>query len=296
MEALAPEPGAVFVDATLGAAGHAEAILEKLVPGGHLIGIDRDPHALELAARRLQRFGSASRLIHGNHDDLGALLDVDEVDGIFFDLGVSSMQLDGAERGFSFRENGPLDMRMNPGEGRTAATLLATVEETELARIIWKFGEERRSRAIARAIVHRRETQPLETTRELAELVAEVAGPSARRFRIHPATRTFQALRIAVNGELERLPRTLETAFERLRRGGRLAVISFHSLEDRIVKQTFRALCRSCVCPPGLPVCGCGRPDRARPLTGGGIVPDEEEVRDNPRSRSARLRAVLRKV
>jgi 16S rRNA (cytosine1402-N4)-methyltransferase len=294
LEALRPQPGGVIVDVTLGAGGHAEALLEAIGPGGRLYGIDRDPHALRLAQHRLARFEDRFIAIHGNHLDLIELLrerGVNCVDGIVADLGISSLQLDDPDRGFALRLEGPLDMRMDPRQGPTAADLLATLPEGDLAEILFRFGEERRARAIARAIVRERAERPLRTTTALAELVARVAGPRARRYRIHPATRTFQALRIAVNREIEGLDRLVEDAAGLLRRGGRLVFISFHSLEDRAVKNALRALAERCVCPPDLPVCACGRERVIRILTSRPIRPTEEEVRGNPRARSARLRA-----
>jgi 16S rRNA (cytosine1402-N4)-methyltransferase len=294
LEWLRPRPGAVIVDATLGAGGHAQAVLEAIGDDGRLYGIDRDRVALRIAGDRLARFGDRFVPIHGNHLDLTELLrdhGVDRVDGILADLGVSSFQLDDADRGFAIRLDGPLDMRMDPGGGPTAADLLDTLPEADLAQILFRYGEERRARSIARAIVRDRATRPLRTTRELAELVARVAGPRARRFRIHPATRTFQALRIAVNREIEGLDRMVEDAASVLNRGGRLVFISFHSLEDRAVKTALRALQNRCVCPPELPVCACGRKSSVRVLTSRPVRPSEEEVRGNPRARSARLRA-----
>ena len=208
MELLAAQPGRVLVDATLGLGGHSEAMLERVAPSGRVLGIDRDPVALERARTRLTRFGDAFTAIRGDHRDLSRLLDehgIDAVDGILFDLGLSSMQLDDAERGFSFRFDGPLDMRMDPDSPTTAADLLADLSEEELRRILWRYGEEKRARAIARAIVTDRSLQPFRTTQQLAGLVRRIAGPRAARYRIDPATRTFQALRIAVNGEIDEL-------------------------------------------------------------------------------------------
>lgn len=294
LESLRPRPGAVIVDATLGPGGHAEAVLEAIGPDGQFYGIDRDPFALRLARQRLARFGDRFVPIHGNHLDLTGLLHdlgVDAVDGVLADLGISSLQLDDPARGFALRLDGPLDMRMDPATGPTAADLLATLPESDLAEILFRYGEERRARSIARAIVHDRDKRPLRTTRELSELVTRVAGPRARRFRIHPATRTFQALRIAVNREIEGLDRLVDDAAGLLRRGGRLVFISFHSLEDRAVKRALRALAHRCTCPPDLPVCACGRESLIRVLTSRPIRPTEEEVSGNPRARSARMRA-----
>jgi len=289
-----PRAGATVVDATLGPGGHAEALLDSIGSAGRLYGIDRDPAALALARRRLARFGDRFSAIHGDYRDLLELLrarGVHAVDAIVADLGVSSLQLDDPARGFALRLEGPLDMRMDPGAGPTAADLVATLPEAEIASILFRFGEERRARAIARAIVGARRERPLETTRELAELVAGVLGPAARRYRIHPATRTFQALRIAVNRELEGLDRFVHDAASLLRPGGRIAVISFHSLEDRAVKRALRDLAARCVCPPEAPVCTCGKVSLVRILTSRPIRPTDDETRDNPRARSARLRA-----
>jgi 16S rRNA (cytosine1402-N4)-methyltransferase len=294
---LDPRPGAVVVDLTLGAGGHAEALLEIVGPSGRLIGIDRDPAALELATRRLARFGSAFVPVHGRHEDLLQIvrsLGHGTVDTLLADLGVSSLQLDDPARGFSFQGDGPLDMRMDPTSGRTAAELVAGIEERDLVRLLWSSGEEPQARAIARAIVRERAREPILTTRRLASIVERAAGPAARARRIHPATRTVQALRIAVNGELERLGQAVQDAAGLLAAGGRLAVIAFHSLEDRIVKHTLRALSRHCVCPPGLPVCACGEPGLVRVLTPRPLRPDAAEIGDNPRARSARLRAAER--
>ena len=294
MELLAAQPGRVLVDATLGLGGHSEAMLERVAPSGRVLGIDRDPVALERARTRLTRFGDAFTAIRGDHRDLSRLLDehgIDAVDGILFDLGLSSMQLDDAERGFSFRFDGPLDMRMDPDSPTTAADLLADLSEEELRRILWRYGEEKRARAIARAIVTDRSLQPFRTTQQLAGLVRRIAGPRAARYRIDPATRTFQALRIAVNGEIDELAETIETAEQLLRPGGRIVLISFHSLEDRCVKRTLRELATQCVCPPRLPVCGCNRQDRVRILTAKPVSADASEISRNPRARSAKMRA-----
>jgi len=297
IELLGPAMSGTLVDATLGLGGHTEALLERLGPEGRVLGIDRDRAALERAAARLARFGDAFLPLHGDHGEIGQLLashGVYAVDGILFDLGVSSMQLDDPQRGFSFRSSGPLDMRMDPSTGRSAAQLLAETSAEELKRILWRFGEERRAGAIANEIVRRREVEAIETTAQLAQLVEEVQGPAARRFRIHPATRTFQALRIAVNGEIVALESTLTAAVALLRRGGRIAVLAYHSLEDRISKRTFKGLAHRCTCPPRLPTCGCGRENIVRVVTSRAIRPDEEETRSNPRSRSARLRVAER--
>ncbi|MCP3981636.1 MAG: 16S rRNA (cytosine(1402)-N(4))-methyltransferase RsmH [bacterium] len=297
LELLAPRSDAVFVDGTLGAGGHAEALLEATSPNGRVLGIDRDTAALELARARLARFGDRFVGLHGEHADLRELVrqqGLDAVDGVLLDLGVSSMQLDDPGRGFSFRADGPLDMRMDTTTGRTAAELVAETDGAELKRILRDYGEERQAGRIARAIVRARDERPIATTAELAELVARVLGPAARRFKIHPATRTFQALRIAVNCELDRLEAAVHDAVLLLRPTGRVVVLAYHSLEDRIVKHTLRGLAERCNCPPRLPVCGCGRENIVRLLTGKPTRPSDEEIARNPRSRSARLRAAER--
>jgi 16S rRNA (cytosine1402-N4)-methyltransferase len=297
IEALAPARGGLFVDATLGLGGHSEAILEASTET-RVIGLDRDREALRLATERLARFGARFRAVHANHEDLARIVaeaGEGEVNGILADLGVSSLQFDTPERGFSFRHDAPLDMRMDAaGDEETAAELLAHLPEEEIARIIFEYGEERRSRRIARWIVERRERgEPIQTTRELAELVARAAGHK-RTDRIHPATRTFQALRIAVNHELEGLEQFIETAVALLQTQGRLAVISFHSLEDRIVKRTLRRLAGQCECDPRLPVCACGARKAVEILTRRPIVPTPTETDENPRARSAKLRVCLK--
>jgi 16S rRNA (cytosine1402-N4)-methyltransferase len=298
VDLLDPRPGSTIVDATLGPGGHAERLLERMGGRGRLIGIDRDPYALELASERLARFGPSFVAVRGDHRDLGALLDragVASADAVLFDLGVSSLQLDDPERGFSFRADGPLDMRMDPGQRETAADLVATLSETELARMLREWGEERRARAVARAIVRRRAITPITRTGELADLVREVVRPPASGRRIDPATRTFQALRIAVNREVTGLDRLVVEAVDRLGPGGRLAFLAYHSLEDRQVKHALRELARSCTCPPELPVCACGgASQRVRILTPRAIRPSDAECDRNPRARSARLRAAVR--
>jgi 16S rRNA (cytosine1402-N4)-methyltransferase len=291
---LAPERGGLFVDATLGLGGHSEAILEAS-PDARVLGIDRDPEALRLASERLSRFGPRFRAARANHREIGRVMGEAgerEASGVLADLGVSSLQFDTAERGFSFRQDAPLDMRMDAeGAEETAAELLARLPEEEIARVIYEYGEERRSRRIARWIVERRERgEPIETTGALAELVARAVGHK-RTDRIHPATRTFQALRIAVNGELEGLGAFLETSVDLLQAGGRLAVISFHSLEDRIVKRALRRLAGQCECGPRVPVCSCGARRAVEILTRRPVAPTPEEMEENPRARSAKLRA-----
>ena len=293
VELLTPAAPGLLVDATVGLGGHAGALLRE-DPGFFLVGLDRDPRALARAGERLRVFGERVRLVEGTFDHLPSViedLDLEPPAAVLADLGCSSLQLDDAERGFSFSADGPLDMRMG-SEGETAAELLERVEWEELVTILRDYGEERRARAIARAIVKGREQSPLRTTGELSRLVQKVLGNRERR--IHPATRTFQALRIAVNDELGQLERFLEPAVRALRPGGRIAVISFHSLEDRIVKHTFRRLAGRCTCPPGLPVCRCDPQRVVTVVTRSAVRPDEDEVTRNPRARSARLRVAER--
>lgn len=286
MELLAPERGGFFVDATVGAGGHAHALLEA-GRNVELLGIDRDPDALALAASRLAPFGERVRLVPGNFADLGTLLEgLRAPDGILADLGVSSMQLEEAGRGFSFRRDGPLDMRMSRS-GRSAADVVATASAEELSRIFFEYGEEWMAVKIARAILEERSREPITSTRQLARIVARTKGD---REKIDPATRVFQALRIEVNEELQSLSRFLAAAVEKLNAGGRLAVVSYHSLEDRMVKEAFRRESGVCLCAPKLPVCVCGARRALAVLTRRPVRPSEAEVRRNPRSRSARLR------
>ena len=291
--ALRPHPGGVYLDATVGAGGHAAAILEHSSPDGQLFGFDQDQRALELTAQALSRFGQRVHLIHANFDRLAEIAQgqqIPPVDGLLLDLGVSSMHLDQPERGFSFQADGPLDMRMDSTGGQTAADLVNYLPEEELANLIYRYGEERHSRRIARAIVKARS---IRRTAELAQIVAKAAGYSRQeQVRIHPATRTFQALRIATNDELGALERVLPQAIARLKPGGRLAVISFHSLEDRIVKQFFRQESQDCICPPEQPVCTCRHKAIIDIITKRPIVPNLSEIDANPRARSAKLRVV----
>jgi 16S rRNA (cytosine1402-N4)-methyltransferase len=295
LDALGCRPGGRYVDGTVGGGGHAEAILRASTPDGRLVGLDRDGETLERARRRLEPWGDRVALRHADHRLLPEVLDdlgLPAVDGILLDLGISSIQVDDPERGFSFAHDGPLDMRMDRSQTTTAADLVNNLPEGEIARLIARFGEEPRARQVARAIVKARAREPFARTARLAEVMAAaLPGP---RGKTHPATRSFQALRIAVNDEIGYLPVLLEDCALRLAGGGRLAVIAFHSLEDRAVKQTFRAMAHRCVCPRGLPLCGCGRPDLVRPVTTAALRPSPEETHANPRSRSARLRAVER--
>jgi len=293
VELLRPGPGLVFLDGTLGGGGHASLFLEA---GARVIGMDKDPRALAAASARLARYGEAFRAVRGDFRDARnvlAALRLDGVDGALVDLGVSSPQLDDPSRGFSFRAGGPLDMRMGP-EGQTLADLLARLDERELAHLIKEYGEEPYARPIARAIKRAVEAgEPLDTA-GLAELVGAAIPRKAWPKRIHPATRTFQALRIAVNDELGALAAWLEGLPALVRPGGRAGAIAFHSLEDRAVKEKFRALCQACICPPGMPVCGCGAKADFKPVTRKPAVADDAEVARNPRARSARLRVVER--
>ena len=294
IELLAAARGGLFVDCTVGLGGHSEAILQAS-RDATVLGIDRDDEALKLARERLAQYGSRFRAVHADFRELTRVLataKVRQARGILADLGVSSWQLDSPSRGFSFRHDAPLDMRMDAaGGGETAAELLGRLSEVDIARIIFEYGEERRSRRIARFIVERRERgEPVSTTRDLAQLVERAVGPGKKR-RIHPATRTFQALRIAVNQELENLDRFVAEAVDLLEPEGRLAVISFHSLEDRIIKRTLLKLSGRCQCPPRVPQCTCGARRMIDILTRRPITPGEEEVADNPRARSAKLRA-----
>jgi 16S rRNA (cytosine1402-N4)-methyltransferase len=277
-----------YLDATVGGGGHTAAILEATGPNGRVLGLDRDAEAATRARLRLKSFGDRVTIVHASYV---TLLDVARregfypLDGVLFDLGFSSFQIDDARRGFSFGLPGPLDMRYDSGSGATAAELVNQLSEAELVELLFKYGEERRSRQIAKAIVRAR---PIETTTQLADVVARAVG--GRRSAIHPATRTFQALRIAVNEELSGIETALPDAVAALRSGGRLAVISFHSLEDRIVKHFMQQESRDCICPPELPVCQCDHVRSLRLMTRGPIVPSDDEVSVNPRSRSAKLR------
>lgn len=289
IHALQPQPGGLYVDGTLGAGGHSAGLLEASAPTGEVLAFDLDPHAIEIARARLARFGTRLHIVQASYVEMAEharRLGWQAVDGILLDLGVSSMQLDTAERGFSFLQDAPLDMRFSPAAPRSAADLVNSLPEDELADLFFRYGEERHARRIARAITRNR---PITTTRQLADLVLETIG---KRERIHPATRIFQALRIAVNDELEAVQSVLPVAIGLLRPGGRLAVISFHSLEDRIVKETFRRESADCLCPPRQPVCTCGHRARVRELTRKPIEARPEELQANPRARSAKLRVI----
>ena len=299
LDLLAIKDGGTYVDATLGLGGHAEAILSNY-PKTRVIGIDQDAAAIALARKRLAKFGERITFIHANFADLHRVLNeagIGKVDGVLADLGVSSLQFDSEQRGFSFRFDAPLDMRMNAeSDVPTAADLLATLSQDEIANVIYLYGEERFSRRIARRIVEKRESgEPVTTTKQLVELVERSVRRSPKD-KIHPATRTFQALRIAVNHEVEILEKFFIDAVESLKIEGTFAVITFHSLEDRIAKQTFQKLSGKCSCPPRIPQCMCGAKKIVDILTRKPVVPNEIETRENPRSRSAKLRAVRRIV
>jgi 16S rRNA (cytosine1402-N4)-methyltransferase len=286
-------PGTITVDGTVGGGGHAEAILENTAPDGILIGIDADSDALGAAEKRLARFGERTILVKGNFADMERILSekkIGMVDGMLLDLGVSSHQLDTADRGFSFSQDAPLDMRMDQTRAASAADLVNTLPWQELARIIRDYGEERMAGRIARAIVKERTLSPIRTTTDLARVVVRAFPPDVERQRIHPATRTFQALRIAVNDELANLRKALTDGMERLKAGGRFSVISFHSLEDRIVKNAFRDGEKGCTCPPDLPVCACGGKPKLKVVTRKPVNPGDAEISGNPRARSAKLR------
>ena len=299
VEMLAPAAGSRNVDATLGGGGHAERILAASDPDGRLLGLDADGAAIARGRDRLGgRFGDRLRLRQANFRELATVAPEEgfsELDGCLFDLGLSSFQLADADRGFGFRTGGPLDMRFDTSRGAPAADLLATLDQAELTALFGRYGEEPYSGRIARAIVETRRTTPVRTAEDLAALVARVTpGRAPGRRRVHPATRVFQALRIAVNEELDALQAGLAAAVDLLRPGGRLVVLSYHSLEDRIVKRFLQAERRGCVCPPEVPVCVCGRQPRLRLLAPKGLVPSATEIAANPRARSARLRAAER--
>lgn len=293
LQSLRCKPGGIYVDGTLGGGGHARAILENTAPDGLLIGIDRDDDALLESEKRLQPFGQRKILIKGNFADIGEILtnlNIRKVDGILLDLGVSSHQLDTADRGFSFSLDAPLDMRMDQSSRYRAYDLVNLSPEKELRKVIRDYGEEPMAGRIARAILAKRASVPIRTTIELADVVCRAVRRQGVRKKVHPATRTFQAIRIAVNQELSNLSTAMDAGIDQLGRGGRFSIISFHSLEDRIVKETFRSLEGRCQCPPGLPVCQCQREAKLRVLTRKPLRPEADESETNPRARSARLR------
>ena len=293
LQSLRCKPGGIYVDGTLGGGGHARAILENTAPDGLLIGIDRDDDALLESEKRLQPFGQRKILIKGNFADIGEILtnlNIGKVDGILLDLGVSSHQLDTADRGFSFSLDAPLDMRMDQSSRYRAYDLVNLSPEKELRKVIRDYGEEPMAGRIARAILAKRASAPIRTTIELADVVCRAVRRQGVRKKVHPATRTFQAIRIAVNQELSNLSTAMDAGIDQLGQGGRFSIISFHSLEDRIVKETFRSWEGRCQCPPGLPVCQCQREAKLRVLTRKPLRPEADESERNPRARSARLR------
>lgn len=292
ISSLAIRPEGLYIDGTMGGGGHSEAILQRLTTG-KLLSIDQDPDAIKAAGERLQRYPQSIR-VRGNFAQMGEIAKsqgMDAVDGVLLDIGVSSYQLDTPERGFSYHHDAPLDMRMSQ-EGPSARDLVNTLEEQELAEIIFRYGEDRSARRIAQGICKARESVPIETTAQLAEIVKASVPAAVRRAEGHPARKTFQALRIAVNGELDRLREGLTAGFELLKPGGRLAVITFHSLEDRIVKQQMHDWCQGCVCPKDFPVCVCGRKPRGKLVYKKGLAPSAQEIEENPRARSSRLRVI----
>jgi len=291
IESLQPKDGARYIDCTVGGGGHAAALLDAAGPHARLLGLDADPDDLAVARERLAGFGERVRLVNANFRQLAEVAGVAgfvPADGVLFDLGMSSIQLERSLRGFSFQRDAPLDMRFDPRQPTTAADIVNNAGEAELRRMLYEFGNERNAPRLARAIVKRRGTRTIETTKDLSDVVVGVLGP--RREGMHSATKTFQALRIAVNEELESLREALPQALGILSKGGRLAVISFHSLEDRIVKEFTRYEASTCICPPGLPICVCGKKATLRLVHRKPVTPGPEELRLNPRARSAKLR------
>ena len=291
--------GKAYVDGTLGGGGHAQAILDAIGAEGCLVGIDRDPDAIAYAEESFHRYKPNVHIFHDNYTNLPQILSrlhITGVDGILLDLGLSLYQLEGSGRGFSFMREEPLDMRMNPEQGHTAEAIVNRLSEKELADIIGRYGEESWAVRIAKSIVAARRRQAIRSSLQLAEVVKKAIPARHRRGRIHPATRTFQAIRIAVNQELEALERFLDEAVNFLNPGGRLCILSFHSLEDRIVKERFKALARGCNCPPHFPMCVCGKTPQVSILTKKPVRPGQAEVQANPKARSARLRAAERLI
>ncbi len=292
MQALAIKPDGIYVDGTCGGGGHSFEIARRLT-AGRLIGIDQDESAIKAAGTRLSVYGNRVTLVRSNFRQVADVLDtlgIDKIDGILLDLGVSSYQLDTPERGFSYMADAPLDMRMDKRADKTAYDVVNDYSEADLRRILYDYGEERFAPRIASKIVEARAQKPIETTGELVSLVKSAIPAAARDGGHHPAKRTFQAIRIEVNAELDVIRPALEAAMERLNSGGRMAVITFHSLEDRIVKETFAAMASGCTCPRGLPICVCGKKPSVKVISRKPILPDEEELVSNPRSRSAKLR------
>jgi 16S rRNA (cytosine1402-N4)-methyltransferase len=294
LESLGCAPGKIVADCTLGGAGHARAILEKITPGGLLVGMDQDPAAIENASARLRPFQSDVRLFQKNYSHLREAFSeagVEKADGIFLDLGLSLWQIVGSGRGFSFKRDEPLDMRMNPETSKTAAHFVNRLDERALAKLFYEYGEEPRARRVAWRIVSSRKKKPIETSRELAGIVAAAVRKNSRKSRIHPATRVFMALRIAVNRELDVLKEFMGSFADMLSPGGRICVLSYHSLEDRIVKRALKSLERGCLCPPDFPKCVCGEKPLVRLVSKKARRPSPKEVAANPMSRSAIMRA-----
>lgn len=295
MTIMAPKPGELFVDCTLGGGGHSKGFLERTGPDGRLIGIDQDVNALAAAQKNLSIFDGRVTFVHSNYENLDMILNqyaADGVDGILFDIGVSSYQLDEKDRGFSYMQDAPLDMRMNQQQGLSAWQVVNTYEEQELHRILKEYGEERWAKRIAQFIVEFRGKKPIDTTGELVDVIKLAIPKSAREEGSHPAKRTFQAIRIEVNNELGVLEETIAVAAKHLKKGGRLGIITFHSLEDRIVKEKFRYLASDCICPPELPFCQCDKISEVKILTRKPVVASIEELQENSRAKSAKFRAV----
>lgn len=297
IEGLDIKSDGIYVDGTVGGAGHSIEIVKRLSQGGRLIAVDKDREALKASKQRLADYLDKVTFVHDDYKNLIANLDalgVDKVDGILLDLGVSSPQLDNAERGFSYMKDAPLDMRMDRDQTLTAYEVVNNFDEADIARILFEYGEEKLSRVIAKNIVRQRQKKPIESTLELAKIV-EDSYPAKTRWKFgHPAKRTFQAIRIQVNGELSRLDEAITSMARRLKKGGRMAVITFHSLEDRIVKSAFKQLSLACTCPPDFPVCVCGKVQEVELVNKKPIVASEEELEKNPRSQSAKLRIIER--
>ena len=299
MDIMAPQPGEVFVDCTLGGGGHSRGFLERMGDDGRLIGIDQDTNALQAAGANLAEFGDRVTYVHSNYNNLDEILNTyapDGVDGILFEIGVSSHQLDEKDRGFSYMQDAPLDMRMNQSQNFSAWDVVNTYSEEELHRIIKEYGEERWAKRVAQFIVEFRKEKPVETTGELVDIIKRAIPKGAREEGSHPAKRTFQAIRIEVNDELGVLTRTISVAAKHLKKGGRLGIISFHSLEDRIVKEQFRYLASDCICPPELPFCQCDKVSEVKILTRKPVTATKEELEANSRSKSAKFRAVVKIV
>ncbi len=292
MDLLDPRSGGFYGDGTLGAGGHSEAILKASSPDGKLIAFDLDPAAIEIAGKRLEVFGERVMIVQDSYCSIGNYVPDNSLDGFIVDLGVSSMQLDRQERGFSFLQDGPLDMRFSPNQPLSAADIVNDWSRDELARILWEYGEEKKSRRIAGAICEEREKSRIETTGQLREIIARSFGSGWEKK--DPATRSFQAIRIAVNEELKAVEEVLPAAVKALKPGGKLLAISFHSLEDRIIKNFFKTESKDCLCPPEQPVCTCGHKALLREITRHPIIADEDEIKMNPRARSAKLRAAVK--